>query len=272
LVPVVAVTPLAVTLVALARLYVDITLTVGPSGLPKIAAVDPLRGLTPFLTKYLPVRTLDPLLLPAGVHLRHSLLLAFRTTILPLRLGLLPASLAFDTLLLTSILQLLLPHLLHLPAACFAFCALLLSAILLGLPRLTLLRLLAASVHPVHLLLSAGFLLLTHLLHHLLALLAEIALLLLLRPRLLLAHLAAPTAPLLSLRWALLALRRSGLTDLLTAASSAPTLLLHGWSATPAITAAVSTTSAAALTLRERIRVSSGGDRQHGERGQIETF
>jgi len=183
--------------------------------------------------------------LPVLAHLPLPLLLHLSTAGFPLGSLLLPAVLLLDA------------HLLHLLLTRRTFGSLLLAAVLLCLPGLTLLcllsGLLAASVHLVHPLLATSFVLLTHLLHHLLALLAEIALLLLLRPRLLLAHLAAPTAPLLSLRWALLALRRSGLTDLLTAASSAPTLLLHGWSATPAITAAVSTTSSAALTLRERI-------------------
>ena len=148
----------------------------------------------------------------------------------------------------------------------------LLAAVLLRLPRLTLLGLLggllAAGVHLVHPLLPASIVLLAHLLHHLLTLLAAI---LLLRP--LLPDLAA-AAPILALRGTGLAHLAASSTAavasflalyLLASASSSP-LGRRSASVAPSITTAAS----AALSLAEGVALCSDHDREHGERGENE--
>jgi hypothetical protein len=201
--------------------------------------------------------------LPVLAHLPLPLLLHLSTAGFPLGSLLLPAVLLLDA------------HLLHLLLTRRTFGSLLLAAVLLCLPGLTLLcllsGLLAASVHLVHPLLATSFVLLTHLLHHLLALLAAI---LLLGP-LPFDAVATAAAPIRALRGACLAHLPSSsaaaafLTlDLLAAAtaSSATSLSRRAASIAPAI----STASAAAFTLAERVRLCADHDRDHGERGENE--
>lgn len=253
--------------------------------------ITPLRGLpdrVAIVTAAFPDWPVILLPLTTNIHIRHplALLTLGPSTVLPDPLHLLTASLALSTLLLPAIVlaglrPAVLPHALHLLAPGFAFSTLLLAAILLPcslhllspgftlralllapvllcLSLLCLSGLLPACVHLVPALLTASFLLLTHLLHHLLALLAEIRPLL---PRLLLACLAA--APLLSLL-------RSGLSLhlLLTSATIATHLLLRltasalaldRCSSAAAVSAAVP--PAAAFALGERIGTGAGDQR-----------
>ena len=198
-------------------------------------------------------------LLPARLPLRTLLLAAILLeNLTDLRSPLFPSR----ALLLAAVL---LPHLL---TTGFALGAHLLAAVLLFAQRLTLLDsllgLLSAGVHLVRPLLTACFLLLTRLLHHLLALLSKIRTLLLLPLGAFhsLAAASAAAAP--------LPLRGAGLALLSTAAAAF--LTLDGRAATVAfsVAAAVASSSAASLTLRKRIGAGTGQNCQHSESCQIE--